>query len=293
MRRVLRGSGVALITPFNNGGEVDFNSLEQLVKDQLSAGTDYLVVLGTTAETATLTSGEKQEIVDFITNIVSGKVPVVVGVGGNNTQAVINDLENMDLSKADAILSVVPYYNKPTQEGIFQHYMAIAEKSPVPIVLYNVPGRTGTSMSAETTIRLANASEKFIATKEASGNFSEISKILRDRPNGFSVISGDDASIVTIAALGGDGVISVAANIIPEGIKKLTDACLDGNFKDASKYHLRYISLFEKLFAEGNPGGIKAALHSVNKIENKFRLPIVPVSEKTYKAIAEEVKGLL
>lgn len=293
MRKVLRGSGVALITPFNNEGEVDFSSLEQLVNDQLSAGTDYLVVLGTTAETATLTAEEKQEIVNFITNIVSGKVPVVVGVGGNNTQAVIKDIESMDLSKADAILSVVPYYNKPTQEGIYQHYMAIAEKSPIPIVLYNVPGRTGTSMSAKTTIRLATASEKFIATKEASGNFSEISKILRDRPDGFSVISGDDASIVTIASLGGDGVISVAANIIPEGIKKLTDACLNGNFKDASKYHLKYLNLFEKLFAEGNPGGIKAALHSVNKIENKFRLPIVPVSEKTYKSIAEEVKGLL
>jgi 4-hydroxy-tetrahydrodipicolinate synthase len=293
MMNILKGSGVALITPFTNSGEVDFDSLGQLVNDQLSAGTDYLVVLGTTAETATLTAKEKQEIVNFITEIVSGKIPIVVGVGGNNTQAAINDIESMDLSKADAILSVVPYYNKPTQEGIYQHFMAIANNSPLPIVLYNIPGRTGINMSADTTVRLAKASDKFIATKEASGNFAEISKILRDRPNGFSVISGDDGSIVPLASIGGDGVISVAANVIPEGIKRLTDACLSGNYALASKLHLEYLHLFEKLFTEGNPGGIKAALNSINKVENSFRLPMTPVSEKTYNEIAIEVKKLM
>lgn len=292
MTKTLKGSGVALITPFTVEGEVDFSALGELVNDQLTAGTDYLVVLGTTAESVTLFATEKQEIVNFVTNTVSGKIPVVVGVGGNNTLSVLNEFERMDLSKADAILSVVPYYNKPTQEGIYQHYMAIAKKSPVPIVLYNIPGRTGINMTAQTTIRLAKASEKIVATKEASGNLSEISKILRDRPNGFLVISGDDASIVPIASIGGDGVISVAANIFPKKIKELTDACLNGNYGLASKLHLKYLGLFEKLFAEGNPGGIKAALHSINKIENQFRLPMVPVTEKTYTTIQEEVKKL-
>jgi len=293
MKNNFRGAGVALITPFKADLTIDFEGLEKIVDSQLENQIDYLVVLGTTAETATLNSTEKQQIVDFICNQVNGKIPIVVGIGGNNTQEVIEMTAQMDLSKADAILSVVPFYSKPTQEGIFQHYMAIVKASPLPVILYNVPGRTGVNMSAETTLRLAHASDKIVATKEASGNIGEITKILRDKPAGFSVISGDDSLVVPMIAIGAEGVISVAANVVPKAIADLTHFALEGNFKEAAPLHLRLQRICDALFVDGNPAGAKAALHSIGIIENILRLPLVPVSTSAYHILAKEMTVLL
>jgi 4-hydroxy-tetrahydrodipicolinate synthase len=293
MKNNFRGAGVALITPFKADLTIDFEGLGKIVDSQLENQIDYLVVLGTTAETATLNSTEKQQIVDFICKRVNGKIPIVVGIGGNNTQDVIEMTAQMDLSKADAILSVVPYYSKPTQEGIFQHYMAIVKASPLPVILYNVPGRTGVNMSAETTLRLAHASDKIVATKEASGNIGEITKILRDKPVGFAVISGDDSLVVPMIAIGAEGVISVAANVVPKVIADLTHFALEGNFKEAALLHLKLQRICDALFVDGNPAGAKAALHSIGIIENMLRLPLVPVSTPSYQILAEEMQVLL
>jgi len=292
MGKSFLGAGVALITPFKADLSVDFDGLGRIVDNQINNGMDYLVVLGTTAETATLTTDEKQQVIDFVCRQVKGRVPVVVGIGSNNTQTVTHNLLSMDLSKADAVLSVVPYYSKPTQEGIYQHYKAIAEVSPLPVILYNVPGRTGVSMSAGTTLRLAHLSDKIIATKEASGNFNEITKILRDKPDHFNVISGDDSLALPIIAIGGVGVISVAANAIPKSIADLTHLALDGDLKKAAQLHLRLQTFCDALFIDGNPAGVKAALHSAGIIENVLRLPLVPVNEATYKILAEEMKTI-
>lgn len=293
MKKNFRGAGVALITPFKSDLTIDFEGLGKIVDNQLENQIDYLVVLGTTAETATLNSIEKQQIVDYVCKRVAGQVPIVVGIGGNNTQTVIDSLDTMDLTKADAILSVVPYFSRPTQEGIYQHYIAIAKASPLPIILYNVPSRTGVCMSAETTLRLAHASDKIVATKEASGNIGEITKILRDKPIGFTVLSGDDSIVVPMIAIGAEGVISVAANIVPKAIAELTHLALEGNFKAAAQLHIRLQILCDALFADGNPAGAKAALHSAGIIENVLRLPLVPVSNPTYEILAKEMKTLL
>ena len=290
MNKNFRGAGVALITPFKADLSIDFEGLGKIVDNQLENQIDYLVVLGTTAETSTLNNIEKQQIVDFVCKRADGKIPIVVGVGGNNTQSVIDSLGSMDLSKGDAILSVVPYFSKPTQEGIFQHYLAISKVSPLPLILYNVPGRTGVNMSAETTLRLAHASDKIIATKEASGNISEITKILRDKPAGFTVLSGDDSLVVPMIAIGAEGVISVAANVVPKAIADLTHLALEGNFKAASQLHLHMQKICEALFIDGNPGGAKAALHSAGIIENVLRLPLVPVNPATYEILAKEMQ---
>lgn len=293
MKNRITGAGVALITPFKEDFSVDYTGLGKIVDNQLENGIDFLVVLGTTAETATLSGDEKQKIIDFVCNQVSGKVPVVVGVGGNNTQSVIDSFKEIDLSRADGILSVVPYYSKPTQEGIFQHFMAIAEASPLPIILYNVPGRTGVSMSAATTIRLANASSKFVGTKEASGNIAEISKIIRDKPQGFTVISGDDSLTVPIISIGGEGVISVAANVLPKAVADLTHSAMSGDFKTAASLHSGLQTVFDALFVDGNPAGAKAALNSLGIIENVLRLPLVKVGSQTYSILAQETKALI
>ena len=292
MRKSFLGAGVALITPFKANRSVDFEGLGKIVDNQIKNGMDYLVVLGTTAETATLSADEKQQVIDYVSHRVDGIVPIVVGIGSNNTQTVIGNLASMNLSRVDAILSVVPYYSKPTQEGIYQHYIAIIDASPLPVILYNVPGRTGVSMSAETTLRLANYSEKVIATKEASGNFNEITKILRDKPEYFSVISGDDSLLVPIIAIGGAGVISVAANAIPKAIADLTHLALEGDFKKAAQIHLRLQTISDALFIDGNPAGAKAALHSAGVIENILRLPLVPVNEATYRILADEMNAI-
>lgn len=286
MQNKFRGAGVALITPFGADLQIDFNSLARLVDNQIASGMDFLVALGTTAETATLSHDEKQQIIDFVIQRTAGKIPVMVGIGGNSTSDVINQLSSFDLSKADGILSVVPYYNKPSQEGIYQHFMAIAAASPLPVILYNVPGRTGTSMSAATTLRLAHDAKNIVATKEASGNFGEIIKILRDKPHTFSVISGDDNLVVPTMALGGEGVISVAANLTPKLVAAMTHDALNGDFGHAAAIQLELQDLIEGLFAEGSPSGVKAAMHAMGMTDNKVRLPLVPVSEKLYHTLA-------
>ena len=293
MHKIFRGAGVALITPFGTDLQIDYAALGKLVDAQLENQMDFLVALGTTAETATLSQTEKQAVIDFIIDRTAGKIPVMVGVGSNSTAEVLDQLKSLNLQKADGILTVVPYYNKPSQEGIYQHFMAIAGATQLPVMLYNVPGRSGVSMSAETTLRLAHAAENIIGTKEASGNFGEIIKILKDKPDRFSVITGDDSLIVPTTSLGGEGVISVAANLAPRLISSMTHNALKGDFTRAATIQQDIQSLVEELFAEGNPSGVKAAMHSAGLCENKVRLPLVPVSEKLYNSLAEKTRLLL
>lgn len=289
--KTLIGSGVALITPFNEDGTIDFNALEKLIEHQITGGINYLVSLGTTGETATLNKQEKQEIFSFIAKKANGRVPLVAGIGGNNTQEVISQLNDFDLSGYCAILSVSPYYNKPTQEGIFQHYKAIAEASKLPIILYNVPGRTGGNIEAATTIRLANASKNIIGIKEASGNLHQCSEIARDKAADFLLISGDDGLSLPLIALGASGVISVLANALPAQVSELTRLSLDHNFKDAAELHGQLLEITDLCFVEGNPAGVKAILNQSGLCKETVRLPLVPVSEKTRSKIIEELKN--
>lgn len=293
MHKKFHGAGVALITPFREDLTIDFDRLELLLTAQMENNMDFLVVLGTTAETATLSTVEKQKLINFVINHSTGKLPIMVGVGGNSTSEVISQLQELDLSMADGILSVVPYYNKPTQEGIYQHFMAIANASTLPIMLYNVPGRTGVSMNSDTTLRLAHDAENIIGTKEASGNFGEIIKILKGKPDKFSLITGDDGLIVPTISLGGEGVISVAANLAPRLISSMTHYALNGDFNNAAAIQLELQPLVEDLFAEGNPSGVKAAMHSLGLCENQVRLPLVPVSDKLYQELAEKANKLI
>ncbi|HEY5509880.1 MAG TPA: 4-hydroxy-tetrahydrodipicolinate synthase [Prolixibacteraceae bacterium] len=293
MQKIFRGAGVALITPFRSDLQIDFESLGKVTASQIENGMDFLVALGTTAETATLSHVEKQQIIDFVVARTAGRVPIMVGIGGNSTSEVIDQINSFDLTKVDGILSVVPYYNKPSQEGIYQHFMAIAAASPLPVILYNVPGRTGVNMSAETTLRLAHNAENIVATKEASGNIGEIIKILKGKPDKFSLISGDDSFVVPTIAIGGEGVISVAANLTPKLISSMTHYALHGDFNNAATIQLNIQSLIEYIFTEGNPSGVKAAMHSIGLIENYLRLPLVPVSDKLYQQLAEKTKKVL
>ncbi len=293
MNKIFRGAGVALITPFKSDLQIDFDSLGKIVDAQIDNKMDFLVVLGTTGETATLSNIEKQLLIDYVITRTAGRVPVMVGVGGNSTSEILEKLNTFNLSKADGILSVVPYYNKPSQEGIYQHFMAIAAACPLPIVVYNVPSRTGVSMSAETTLRLAYDAENIVATKEASGNFNEILKILKGKPDKFSVITGDDSLVVATTAIGGEGVISVAANLTPKLIASMTHYALNGDFHHAASIQQDIQSLIEDLFAEGNPSGVKAAMHSQGIVENIVRLPLVPISGRLYQLLAEKISKLL
>ncbi|MCE1197910.1 MAG: 4-hydroxy-tetrahydrodipicolinate synthase [Marinilabiliales bacterium] len=293
MHKIFQGAGVALITPFLENLAIDFESLGKIIDYQIDNRMDFLVVLGTTAETATLSKSEKQAIIDFACNKAANKVPVMVGIGGNSTSEVVDDITHLDLSQVQGILSVVPYYNKPSQEGIYQHFKAIAAAAPVPVFLYNVPGRTAVHMSAETTLRLANDCSNIIGTKEASGNFADIMRILKDKPDHFSLLTGDDSLIVPTSALGGEGVISVIANTLPELLSNVTHNSLKGNFVQAASQQLAMQSLVEDLFAEGNPAGVKASLHSHGMCRNVLRLPLVPVSDPLYGRIAEKTKQLL
>lgn len=279
MNHRFAGTGVALVTPFDDRNNVDFASLEKLIQYVTQNGVNYLVVLGTTAETPTLSSSEKQQVVDFVVKQNAGKLPVVLGIGGNNTAEVVNAIKNTNLKGIDAILSVTPYYNKPSQKGLYCHYKAIAEVSTLPIILYNVPGRTGVNMTADTTLKLAHEFKNIIAIKEASGNMSQIAYILRDRPKDFLVISGDDGLTMPQLAMGINGVISVAANSYPTKMSQMVTAALKGNYAEAAKLHLELIEAIDLLFAEGNPVGVKAALSLKNIISNNLRLPLVSASE--------------
>nr|WP_297166510.1 4-hydroxy-tetrahydrodipicolinate synthase [uncultured Dysgonomonas sp.] len=281
----LRGVGVAFITPFKEDESVDYEALIRLVDYQIQNNTDYLVVLGTTAETATLTEGEKTKIVETVINRVNGRIPIVLGVGGNNTRAVVDQLKNGNFEGIDAILSVVPYYNKPSQEGIYQHYKAIAEASKLPVILYNVPGRTAVNMTAETTLRLANEFSNIVAIKEASGDMAQMDDIIKRKPDNFDVISGDDGITFPLITLGAIGVISVIGNAFPKEFSRMTRLALEGDYQSALTIHHSFSELFKLLFVDGNPAGVKSMLHMMGYIENKLRLPLVPTRITTFEQI--------
>jgi 4-hydroxy-tetrahydrodipicolinate synthase len=281
----LRGTGVALVTPFAKDGSVDFNALGKVIDHVIIGGVDYLITLGTTGETPTLSKEEKIAIIEFTFSHTADRIPIIVGVGGNNTAEVISDLQMLPLAKALAVLSVAPFYNKPSQEGIYQHYKTVAAASPKPIILYNVPGRTGQNMSAATTIRLAKDCPNVVGLKEASGDMAQCMHILRDAPSNFVVISGDDLLALPQIACGMQGVISVAANAYPLAFSNMVRACLAGDFVKAKAIHDPLIEAYDMMFAENNPSGVKAFMHQMGLLENEVRLPIVPLSEPLYSRV--------
>ena len=285
--------GVALITPFKTDESIDFDALARIVEHQIKNGTDYLVVCGTTAETPTLTEKEKDEVTRFVINCVAGRLPIVLGVGGNNTKAVVEKLKKFEYNGVDAILSVTPYYNKPSQEGLYQHYAAIAKASPLPVILYNVPGRTGVNMLSATTLRLANEFKNICAIKEASGNFSQIDEMIKNKPADFMVISGDDGITFPLITLGAVGVISVIGNAFPREFSRMVRLALDGDYNSARTIHYRFTELIELLFVEGNPAGVKSMLAVMGFIENKLRLPLVPNTIMTYEKIRHVLNQLI
>ena len=284
--------GVALITPFKEDESVDYEASARLVDYQLQNGPDYLVVLGTTAETPTLTEEEKKDIINLVVTKVNGRIPIVLGVGGNCTRSVVEKLKNDNFDGIDAILSVVPYYNKPSQEGIYQHYKAIAEATELPIVLYNVPGRTGVNMTAETTLRIARDFNNVIAIKEASGNITQMDDIIKNKPENFNVISGDDGITFPLITLGAVGVISVIGNAFPREFSRMTRLALQGDFANALTIHHKFTELFNLLFVDGNPAGVKSMLNAMGMIENKLRLPLVPTRITTFEAIRKVLNEL-
>ena len=284
--------GVALITPFKQDKSIDFPALARLVEYIIQNKADYLVVLGTTAETPTLSEEEKDEVRRFVAERVRGRIPMVLGVGGNSTKGVVDYLNSHDLHDFTAILSVVPYYNKPSQEGIYQHYKAISQASTLPIILYNVPGRTGVNMTAQTTLRLAREFENIIGIKEASGNITQMDDIIKNKPEDFMVISGDDGITFPLITLGAVGVISVIGNAFPKEFSKMVRLALEGDFQRALLIHHRFTELFSLLFVDGNPAGVKCLLNAKGMIENELRLPLVPTKITTYEKIREVLNSL-
>lgn len=282
-----RGVGVALVTPFNDDCSVDYAALGNLVEYTIEGGVDYLVVLGTTGESATLTPAERAEVLRFCVDKAAGRLPIVYGYGGNNTDELLKGFDSIDFKGVDAILSVSPYYNKPSQEGLYRHFAAIAQKSPVPVILYNVPGRTGSNMSADTTLRLARDFENIVAIKEASGNMAQAAHIAACKPEGFGLISGDDNLTLAMIAQGGQGTISVAANAFPETFCRMTHAALEGRSEEARENFFKLLDATEALFADGNPAGVKAALAYKGIINNVLRLPLAPASNATQTKLAE------
>lgn len=288
----IRGTGVALITPFRADQSVDYDALEQIINFQIENGVDYLVSLGTTGETATLSKEEKQKVWQFTADTVGNRVPLVAGIGGNNTLAVAQEIKTFNIKGYIAILSVSPYYNKPTQEGLYEHYKHLSESSSLPLILYNVPGRTGSNLNADTCIRLARDCKNIVAIKEASGDLEQISKILRDAPAGFQVISGNDSDTASMIALGAVGVISVLGNAFPKALSTLVNSALSGDFSTAREQHKKIIQLIDLCFVEGNPAGVKNMLHHKNICLEQLRLPLTPVSKNTSEAIAVAIQAL-
>jgi len=287
--RKLKGTGVAIVTPFKNDSSIDFAAFGRVVNHVINGGVNYIVVMGTTGESVTLTKDEKKAIICYILEAIDNRVPLVVGIGGNNTQEIINQVRSLDLSGVDAILSVAPYYNKPNQRGIFQHFKAIATWSPIPVVIYNVPGRTGCNISADTCLQLARECENIIGVKEASGNLEQIMKIIKDKPENFSVISGDDMTALPVIAAGGSGLISVLANAFPAQWSEMVSQCLKSNFKAAREIQFRFLEMIELLFIDGSPAGVKAMLNIMNLCQNNLRLPLVPVSRTIYSRIEKAI----
>ncbi|HUQ64575.1 MAG TPA: 4-hydroxy-tetrahydrodipicolinate synthase [Flavitalea sp.] len=289
LRETLRGTGVALVTPFNSTGAIDFDALSKIIDFVIDGGVEYLVTLGTTGETPVLSKREKIELIQFTYDRARNRVPVIVGIGGNNTSELISDLEEFPLDEAVAILSASPYYNKPSQEGIYQHYKALAEVSPKPLLLYNVPGRTGRNITTQTTLRLAHEVDNIAGIKEASGDMAQCMQILRDKPDDFMVVSGDDALALPQIACGMDGVISVAANCFPKQFSEMVRLSLKGDFASAKLANDELIEGYDILFTENNPAGVKAFLAEQGLIENSLRLPLVPLSNEVMKRLREYV----
>ncbi len=287
----IKGMGIALITPFKADMSVDYEALLRLVEFQVSSGADFLAVLCTTAETPTLSAEERAKVRKMVIDQVRGRIPIVLGCGGNNTMAIVDELKNGDWRGVDAILSVVPYYNKPSQEGLFQHFTAIADASPVPVILYNVPGRVGVNMTAATTLRLATH-PNIIAIKEASGNFDQIDDIIKNKPENFTVLSGDDGITFPLITLGAEGVISVIGNAFPKEFSKMVRLAIEGDYASALTIHHRFKELFSLLFVDGNPAGVKAMLNAMGFCENVLRLPLVPTRITTFEKIQQILRQL-
>ncbi|EHO73794.1 4-hydroxy-tetrahydrodipicolinate synthase [Segatella maculosa] len=289
---IFKGLGIALITPFTLNGEIDYKALKRLIEYQLTNGADFLCILATTGEAPCLSKQEKDEITVFIKELVGGRVPILKYCGGNNTAAVVEEIKTTDWSGIDGVLSICPYYNKPSQEGLYQHFKAIAEASPLPVVLYNVPGRTGVNMKAETTVRLAKDFPNIVAVKEASGSLEQIDEIIKNKPDNFDVISGDDALTFSMVASGAAGVISVIGNALPKEFSRMIRLEFNGEYEPARKIHHMFTELYSLLFVDGNPAGCKALLNDMGMIENVLRLPLVPTTITTKQKMAELLKDL-
>ena len=289
---IFKGLGIALITPFMEDGSVDYKSLIRLVEYQLDNGADFFCILATTGETPTLTVDEKWRIKNLIVDLVGGRVPILMGCGGNNTAAIVEELRTGDFKGIDGVLSVCPYYNKPSQEGLYQHFKTIAAATKLPVVLYNVPGRTGVNMTAATTVRLAHDCANIVAIKEASGNLEQVDEIIKNKPRTFDVISGDDALTFPMISCGAVGVISVIGNALPREFSKMIRLQMRGEYDGARKIHHRFTDLFSLLFVDGNPAGVKAMLHEMGYIQNILRLPLVPTRISTLQRMSEIMKEL-
>lgn len=292
VKNIFRGMGVALITPFKADFSVDYESLDRLLDYLINEGADFLCILATTGETPCLSAEEKSKVKNLIVEKVAGRIPILMGCGGNNTMAVVEELKNGDFKGIDGVLSVCPYYNKPSQEGLYQHFKTIAAATNLPVVLYNVPGRTGINLAAETTLRLARDCENIVAIKEASGNFTQIDDIIKNKPADFDVLSGDDGITFPLITLGATGVISVIGNALPKEFSRMVRLALNGDYDSARTIHHRFTELFSLLFIDGNPAGVKAMLNSMGMIENVLRLPLVPTRITTMAAISKIVREL-
>ena len=291
-RNIFKGLGIALVTPFTADGEVDYKAIKRLVEYQIQNGADFLCILATTGETPCLSAEEKNNIKKLVIEINRGRLPILCGCGGNNTRSVIEELKTTDWTGIDGVLSVCPYYNKPSQEGLYQHFKAIAEASPLPVVLYNVPGRTGVNMKSETTVRLATDCENIVAVKEASGSLEQVDEIIKNKPERFDVISGDDALTFSMVASGAAGSISVIGNALPKEVSRMIRLEFNGEYEAARKIHHRFTELYSLLFVDGNPAGVKALLHEMGFIENVLRLPLVPTRITTLQKMTEILKTL-
>lgn len=292
VRNIFKGLGIALITPFCEDGSVDYKSLVRLMEYQLDNGADFFCILATTGETPCLTKDEKQKIKDLVVSTVNGRVPILMGCGGNNTAAVVEELKTGDFRGIDGVLSVCPYYNKPSQEGLYQHFKAIAAATSLPVVLYNVPGRTGVNLKAETTVRLARDCENIVAIKEASGSLEQVDEIIKNKPDNFDVISGDDALTFSMVASGAAGVISVIGNALPKAFSRMIRLEFRGEYEPARKIHHAFTELYSLLFVDGNPAGVKALLNDMGFIENELRLPLVPTRIATKQKMSDILKDL-
>lgn len=292
MQNIFRGLGIALVTPFTQKGEVDFEAIERLVDYQLNNGADFLCILATTGETPCLTAEEKTLIRQHIVRQVAGRMPILMGCGGNNTAAVVEELRTGDFAGVDGILSVCPFYNKPSQEGLFQHFKAIAQATSLPVVLYNVPGRTGINMKAETTCRLARTCDNIVAIKEASGSLEQVDEIIKNKPENFEILSGDDALTYPMVACGAVGAISVIGNALPKEFSRMIRLEFNNEYAAARKIHHRFTDLYSLLFIDGNPAGVKALLHEMGFIENVLRLPLVPTRVATLQKMSDILKSL-